>query len=240
MRERGQLQIAVGFATSAGRRAENQDFGGVDLGSAQEQALQGIVAALADGAGGAGGRAAAELAVRAFLEGYRAQSELAGVGPAAMTALNAYNRWLHGQAQAATDFRGAATTFTAAVLRGRAATVLHVGDSRVWRLRGETLALLTDDHVALQPDGSPRLLRAVGLDPALRLDVSSHRRQRVTFRRKSVSQLVRLTIAAISRWRTACSAAARSRASAATRAASSAVTSLAIMSTPAGSPNASR
>jgi serine/threonine protein phosphatase PrpC len=175
MRQRGQLQIDVGFATSAGRRAENQDFGGVHLGSAREQALQGIVAALADGAGGAGGRAAAELAIRAFLEGYRAQSELAGVGPAAITVLDAYNRWLHAQAQEATELRGAATTFTAALLRGRVATLLHVGDSRAWRLRGETLALLTEDHVALQPDGSPRLLRAVGLERALRLDMSSHR-----------------------------------------------------------------
>jgi serine/threonine protein phosphatase PrpC len=175
LRERGQLQIAVGFATTAGRRPQNQDFGAVDLGSAQEQALQGIVAVVADGAGEAGGRVAAELAVRAFLDGYRSQSVLAGVGPAAMIALDGFNRWLHGQAHAAPALRGAATTFTAAVLRGRSATLLHVGDSRAWRLRSGKLALLTDDHVALQADGGQRLLRAVGLEPALRLDVTSLR-----------------------------------------------------------------
>src|ERR1700722_19177956 len=140
MRARGQLQIAVGYASSAGRRSENQDFGGVNLGSAQEQMIQGIVAVVADGAGG-GGRTASELAVRAFLEGYRAQSGLTGIGAAALTALDAYNRWLNAQSQTSSSLQGAATTFSAAVLRGRSVTILHVGDSRAWHLRSDSLAL---------------------------------------------------------------------------------------------------
>jgi serine/threonine protein phosphatase PrpC len=172
MRQHGRLQLAIGFASSAGRSPDNQDFGAVDLGDAREAELQGVVAAIADGSGGgAGGRIAAELAVRTFLDGYRSQSELAGIGAAAMTTLEPFNLWLHAQAQTAPSLRGAATTFTAAVLRGRNATILHVGDSRAWRLRSDALALLTDDHVALQVDGGQRLLRALGLEPSLRLDV---------------------------------------------------------------------
>ena len=70
VRSQGQLRIAVGFASSIGRRAENQDFGVVDFGSHNEQSLQGIVAVVADGAGGGnGGRVASELAARTFIDG---------------------------------------------------------------------------------------------------------------------------------------------------------------------------
>jgi serine/threonine protein kinase len=170
MRAHAQLRIAIGFATSAGRRAENQDFGAVDPGSTKDAELQGILAAVADGAGGAGGRVAAELAVRTFLDGTRSCNALRGIAPAAMSTLDAFNRWLHAQGQASPSLRGIASTFTAAVVRGRCATFLHVGDSRAWHLRGDALTLLTDDHVALQADGSQRLQRALGLEPALRLD----------------------------------------------------------------------
>ena len=167
----GALRLAVGFASSAGRRPDNQDFGAVDLGEAREAELQGVVAALADGAGGGeGGRIAAELAVRSFLDGYRSASALAGVGPAAMTALEAFNAWLHAQSRSAPELAGAAATFTAAVLRGRGATILHVGDSRAWHFRDGVLTLLTEDHAALEADGGQRLLRALGLEPSLRLD----------------------------------------------------------------------
>jgi serine/threonine protein phosphatase PrpC len=174
VRSQGELLIDVGFASSVGRRPDNQDFGGIDLGSVQERTLQGVLAVVADGAGGGkGGRVASELAVRTFIDGYRSQNGLAGVGPAALAALDAYNQWLHAQAQTAPSLLGAATTFTAAVLRGRSATIVHVGDSRAWHFRSGALTLLTDDHVALQSDGGQRLLRALGLEPSLRLDVKS-------------------------------------------------------------------
>ncbi len=45
---------------------------------------QGSIAAIADGISGKGGRVASELAVRAFVEGYRSQREPVGVATAAM------------------------------------------------------------------------------------------------------------------------------------------------------------
>ncbi|MEJ0051290.1 MAG: protein kinase [Methylovirgula sp.] len=168
-----QLQITAGFATQVGRGSDNQDFGLIDIGTASQRATQGSIAALADGFGAKSGRVASELAVRAFIDGYRSQREPVGVATAAMKSLNAYNLWLHGQSRSDPALLGAATTFTAAVLLGRIATILHVGDSRAWHLRADHLTLLTDDHSAPQADGSRRLLRAIGLEPALRLDVKA-------------------------------------------------------------------
>ena len=170
--ERG-LEIAVWFASATGPRPDNQDFGGVDLGSAAERATHGIVALVADGVGGArGGREAAELAVHSFIEGYRAQSPALGVSERAVRALKAFNRWLHSIGRSSEAMRGAACTFTCMILIGREAVLVHVGDSRAWLLRGGELRLLSEDHTLAQPDLRHVLYRAVGIDPELRPDVS--------------------------------------------------------------------
>lgn len=174
MRGDGRLEIAAGFATAQGPRPDNQDFGAVDLGSASEQAVQGIVAAVADGVGGAmAGRVAAELAVRSFIDGYRAQNPLIGIAAAATRALAGFNRWLHDSGRIDPAMKAAATTFTALVLRGREAVVAHVGDSRAWHYRDGVLTQLTQDHVLPQPDLNHVLYRAVGIEPTLRLDLRS-------------------------------------------------------------------
>ena len=176
MSARAQLEIAAGFATRAGTRSNNQDFCTIDIGTASQKAVQGIVGAIADGAGSAeGGRVASELAIRTFLDDYRSQRELNGVGPAAMKSLDAYNLWLNGQSRSDPALQGAATTFTAAVFLGRTATILHVGDSRAWRLRAGNLMLLTEDHTSPQAQGGSMLVRAIGLEPGLRLDIKTQR-----------------------------------------------------------------
>ncbi len=171
----GRLEIAAGFATACGPRPDNQDFGGVHLGTETERTLQGAIAAVADGVGGAmAGRVAAELAVREFVEGYRAQNPVIGIAAGALRAARGYNRWLHERGRIDPQMRGAATTFTAAILRGREAVVVHVGDSRCWHFRDGVLTRLTEDHVLPQPDLAHVLYRAVGIEPDVRLDVRSH------------------------------------------------------------------
>ncbi|WP_156680805.1 bifunctional protein-serine/threonine kinase/phosphatase [Sphingomonas profundi] len=171
----GRLEIAAGFATACGPRPDNQDFGGVHLGTETERALQGVVAAVADGVGGAmAGRVAAELAVREFVEGYRAQNPVIGIAAGASRAARGYNRWLHERGRIDPQMRGAATTFTAAILRGREAVVAHVGDSRCWHFRDGVLTRLTEDHVLPQPDLAHVLYRAIGIERDVRLDVRSH------------------------------------------------------------------
>jgi hypothetical protein len=65
-------------------------------------------------------------------------------------------------------------TFTALVLRGRVAHVLHVGDTRAYRFSGDRLNCLTIDHV--RPDGAGRshtLNRALGVEAEVRLDYAT-------------------------------------------------------------------
>ncbi len=170
MRSEGELVVAAGFASLTGPRTENQDFGGVHLGTALERARHGIIAAVADGvSGGKAGRTAAELAVRALIEGFYAMPDTLGAGRKMQAPLAAYNRWLHshGRGETMTD---SASTFTALALRGRRAHLVHVGDSRAWRFSGGRLTCLTLDHVRPEPDLRHVLIRALGIESELRLD----------------------------------------------------------------------
>jgi serine/threonine protein phosphatase PrpC len=170
MRDTGELVVAVGFESLIGPRAENQDFGGFHMGGALERARHGSLAAVADGvSGGREGRAAAELAVRSLIEGFYAVPDTLGPARAMQRALAAFNRWLHAQGQGDT-MRNSATTFTAMAFRGRRAHLVHVGDSRAWRWSGGRLVRLTTDHVRPEPDLSHVLIRAIGIEPELRLD----------------------------------------------------------------------
>jgi hypothetical protein len=65
-------------------------------------------------------------------------------------------------------------TFTALVLRGRIAHLLHVGDTRAYRLRGDRLTCLTTDHARENGTGRSRILfRALGVEAEVRLDYVS-------------------------------------------------------------------
>lgn len=173
MRDAGQLVLAAGFASAQGPREENQDFGGVHMGSALERARHGVIAAVADGvSGGSQGRVAAELSVRALIEGFYAMPDTLGPARAMQASLRAYNRWLHGMGRGEA-MANAATTFTGFALRGRRAHLVHVGDSRAWRFAGGRLACLTTDHVRPEPDLRHVLIRALGMEGELRLDHST-------------------------------------------------------------------
>jgi serine/threonine protein phosphatase PrpC len=165
------IQIQYGLASEQGRRPRNEDYAGIWLGTPGQQATQGIAAAVADGVGGSkGGRVAAELAVRSFIDAYYAQPETMGVQHAAATSIDAFNRWLHKLGRTDALLENAACTFTALILLGRKAHIFHVGDSRAYRLSENQLTLLTEDHTLKQPDLNHVLYRAIGIEPFVRLD----------------------------------------------------------------------
>ena len=142
------LKVSVGFASEAGPRKQNEDFGGAVFGPELPQPRRDVVAAIADGIGGAkGGRQAAEIAVRGFLDGFCDLPETMEVQRAAAIVLDSLNGWIHSQGQRDEKLLGMGCTFTAAVLRGRVAHILHVGDTRAYRLSRDRLTLLTTDHV---------------------------------------------------------------------------------------------
>src|SRR5215470_16064257 len=138
------VRASIGFASKTGPRKHNEDFAGALSGSELPQPRRDIIAAIADGIGGAkGGRVAAETAVRGFLDGFCDLPETMEVRRAAARVVNSLNRWIFSEGQRNAKTAGMGCTFTALVLRGRVAHVLHVGDTRVYRLRGERLVCLT-------------------------------------------------------------------------------------------------
>jgi serine/threonine protein phosphatase PrpC len=169
------IKASIGFYSDRGPRECNEDFAGAVFGAELPRPRREIVAAIADGIGGAkGGRVAAELAVRGFLDGFCDQPESAEVRHSAAQVLDALNRWICSQGHQDPRLAGMGCTFTALVLRGRTAHVVHVGDTRAYRLRNDRLSCLTSDHVrqGVRP-GSCVLVRALGVEPELRLDYAA-------------------------------------------------------------------
>ncbi len=169
------VKASVGFASETGPRQRNEDFAGAVFGWELPKPRRDVVAAIADGIGGAkGGRVAAETAVRGFLDGFCDLPETMEVRRAAATVISSLNGWINSQGRRDPDLAGMGCTFTALVLRGRVAHVLHVGDTRAYRLRGDRLACLTIDHV--REDGTGRsgiLNRALGVETEVRLDYAA-------------------------------------------------------------------
>jgi serine/threonine protein phosphatase PrpC len=169
------IKVSVGFVSETGPRKRNEDFAGAVFGSELPEPRRDVVAAISDGIGGAkGGREAAEIAVRGFLDGFCDLPETMEVQRAAAIVLNSLNGWIHSQGRRDVELMGMGCTFTALVLRGRAAHLLHVGDTRAYRFSRNHLTLLTTDHVRQGGDGrSNILIRALGVETELRLDYTS-------------------------------------------------------------------
>src|SRR5690348_18307707 len=94
MAERGSgVEASVGFSSETGLRPRNEDFAGVVFGAELPVPRRDVVAAIADGIGGArGGRVAAEIAVRGFLDGFCDLPETVEVRRAAARIVDSLNR----------------------------------------------------------------------------------------------------------------------------------------------------
>lgn len=160
--------LAFGWCSRQGQRTRNEDFVALRTGDPVLLRDHGFVAAVADGVGGhKGGRVASELAVRGFIDGHDGQNPLGGIRHSAGLALDSMNRWVHGIGRVDPALDGMATTFTAMILRGRTVHVVHVGDSRLYRLRDGRITRLTTDHVSDRAGLRHVLTRAVGLSDTL-------------------------------------------------------------------------
>ncbi|MES1262882.1 MAG: protein kinase [Peristeroidobacter soli] len=161
----------MGQATRQGGRADNQDYAACYVGTPKNQLTIGFLAALSDGMGGAkGGRVAAELAVRGFVDGCLGQPATIGISRIGARAADAVNRWIHSLGRSDPGLNGMACTLSALVLCGRSTHLVHVGDSRIYRLRDNILSCLTTDHTLGAPGTSHALTRAVGAQDTLRVD----------------------------------------------------------------------
>jgi len=164
------VRVSAGYFSDAGARPDNQDFAGAVFGWELLPPRRDVVAVLADGIGGAkGGRVAAETAVRGFLDGFCDMPESMPVQRAAAIIATSLNGWIYGQSHREAALAGMGCTFTALILRGRSAHILHAGDSRAYRMSAGATTLLTADHI--KKDVSRTILtRALGVEADLRLD----------------------------------------------------------------------
>ena len=101
---------------------------------------------VADGMGAhAAGELASKLAVDNIPHTYFKLRDL--YPPAALRqAIRDANAAIHAKGQSSIGFQGMGTTCSCLVLLPQGALVAHIGDSRVYRLRGELLEQLTFDH----------------------------------------------------------------------------------------------
>jgi protein phosphatase len=166
------LEVDQGQASVRGARPDNEDFCGIVVPVAPEIESKGVLAALSDGvsAEGGGGREASQYSVQGLLADYYATPDTWAIPYALDKVLNAANRWLVAQSLAKRNTRLLVTTLSAIVLRGGRYVTAHIGDSRIYRLRGDELARLTHDHVWEHPDLRHVLSRALGLDESLVVD----------------------------------------------------------------------
>ena len=170
-----QLQISVGQHSDKGRKDINQDFHGVYIPSEPQLSSKGIAISLADGISSSNvSQIASETAVVGFLEDYYCTSEAWSVKKSAQRVLFATNSWLHSQTRQS-QFRyekdkGYICTFSAMVIKSTTAHIFHVGDTRVYRLRGNGLEQLTNDHRLWVSQEQSYLSRALGINPQVELD----------------------------------------------------------------------
>jgi serine/threonine protein kinase/serine/threonine protein phosphatase PrpC len=174
-----QLAISAGQCSDKGRKPLNQDFHAVMTPTGALLGAKGIALALADGvSSSAVSQEASEASVNGFLQDYYSTSESWSVKTSVQKVLHATNSWLYAQNRGG-QYRyniekGYVCTFSAMVLKSTTAHIFHAGDSRVYRVNGNELEQLTEDHrVWLSPEKS-YLGRALGMRDYLELDYQAH------------------------------------------------------------------
>lgn len=147
------LSVSLGQASSKGRKTTNQDAFGAHVPEGRAISLKGITFALADGISTSDvSHIAAETAVTSLLTDYYSTPESWTAQTAASTVINATNSWLRAQTAGTVSGeidRGYVCTLAALIVKARRAHLFHVGDSRIWRVSGGALELLTEDHQSM-------------------------------------------------------------------------------------------
>jgi protein phosphatase len=129
------------------RRANNQDSLNVAMAISQQAWEQrGHLFVVADGMGAhAAGELASKIATDVVPLSYH---KLVNLSPpeALVNAIWDANKQIHTRGQASSDFKGMGTTCSMLTILPMGALVAHVGDSRVYRVRGTRIDQLTFDH----------------------------------------------------------------------------------------------
>ena len=139
-------------------RSNNQDSLIVDTAqNADSGQMPGHLFVVADGMGAhAAGEVASRVAVETVLRVYRThKADLPE--DALRDALREANTEIYRQGIESDELRGMGTTVSTLVLLPQEALVGHVGDSRIYRLRGNELQQLTFDHSLVWKSVLPKM-----------------------------------------------------------------------------------
>lgn len=169
------LRLQVGRHTSAGRKEHNQDALGVRLCDEPLLTHKGIALAVADGISSSRvSHVASETAINSLLHDYYYTADAWSVQKAGQRVLQACNAWLHAQTrQGEGRFdrdRGYVCTLSAVIFKSNTAHLFHVGDTRIYRLRGDSLEQLSTDHRVRVDSEQSYLARALGANPQIDID----------------------------------------------------------------------
>ncbi len=172
------LRITTGQYTDKGHKDINQDYHGLYIPDDEQLESKGIAIALADGISSSEvSQEASKSAITGFLADYYCTSEAWSVKKSAQQVLTAINSWLHAQSQRSEyrfdKDRGYVCTMSALILKSTTAHLFHVGDTRIYRLQGNSLEQLTQDHRMRIAGEKSYLSRAMGINNYLDIDYQS-------------------------------------------------------------------
>lgn len=172
-----ELKISIGQHSEKGRKQINQDFHGALIPKEPLLSVKGIAIVVADGiSSSAVSQVASQSAVKGFLTDYYCTPDSWSVKTSAQRVLAATNSWLHAEtrrSQYACEYdrdKGYVCTLSAMVLKATAAHIFHVGDSRIYRVNGQSLEQLTEDHRVRMSSAQSYLSRAMGANPQIEID----------------------------------------------------------------------
>ena len=174
-------------------RAQNQDAFRIE-----ELDRHTILAVVCDGMGGArSGNIASRLAIDVFVDevknSWKASMTREQTGQLLQDAVKLANFTVYDQARQFEDFAGMGTTLVAALLSGRDATIVNVGDSRCYHITRSDIRRITVDHSVVQMmvdrgeltaeearnyPGRNYITRAVGTEPTVESDIFAIRVER--------------------------------------------------------------
>ncbi len=141
------IELETGAHSAQGPRPTNEDRCASHVPEDDSLLRRGALFALADGLGGhEGGELASDAAVRTLIEQYYSPLSHPRIEAALQRAVQSANLAVFNLAESEPRYRSMATTLDALIVTSSLAYLAHVGDGRIYRLRGETLRLLTQDH----------------------------------------------------------------------------------------------
>jgi len=146
----GKYEVVVGMSSDVGCVRElNEDSGRyVQPEDPEVLSHKGVLVVVADGMGGhSAGEVASRLAVEVVTRAYYEDSD--DPRTALENAFHEANHEIHKAAEKDASKTGMGTTCTALVLQNGTAISAHVGDSRLYLVREDSIYLMTEDHSAV-------------------------------------------------------------------------------------------